>query len=89
MPGTIDEIPITPINTVNSTAVKTGGWRAFRPICDTDKCIKCWSCWKFCPDVSIAIGEDGPVYDYDHCKGCGICANVCPVNCIEMIPENK
>ena len=25
MPGTIDEIPITPINTVNSTVVKTGG----------------------------------------------------------------
>ena len=89
MPMTIDEIPPTPINTRDSRVVKTGGWRAFKPICDNSKCIKCWTCWKFCPDVAIAIGEDGPIYDYDHCKGCGICANECPVKCIEMIPENK
>lgn len=89
MPHTIDEIPPTPTNTVDSKAVKTGGWRAFRPVCHYEKCIKCWICWKFCPDVSISLGEQGPIYDYDHCKGCGICANECPVKCIEMVPENK
>jgi len=89
MPQTVDEIPPTPMNTSDSRAVKTGGWRAYRPVCDNAKCIKCWTCWKYCPDVSIAISEDGPIYDYDHCKGCGICANECPVKCITMVPENK
>ena len=89
MPQTIDEIPPTPMNVQDSRVVKTGGWRAFKPVVDLSKCIKCWTCWKYCPDVSIAISDEGPVYDYDHCKGCGICANECPVKCIEMIPENK
>lgn len=89
MPYTIDEIPPTPINTVNSTVVKTGGWRAHKPVCNYDNCIQCWICWKYCPDVAIKRGEKGPEFDYDHCKGCGICASECPKKCIDMIPENK
>ncbi|MEA3559517.1 MAG: 4Fe-4S binding protein [Candidatus Thermoplasmatota archaeon] len=89
MPQTIDEIPPTPINTVDSTVVSTGAWKTLKPISDNSKCIKCWICWKFCPDVAIERSEEGPVFDYDHCKGCGICANECPVKCIKMIPETK
>jgi len=66
---------------------KTGSWRTLRPIVDLDKCIKCGICWKFCPDVSIEVKEEGAVVDYDFCKGCGICAKECPVDAIEMKKE--
>jgi len=57
---------------------------------DNSKCKKCWICWKFCPDMSILILEDGSGidFDYDHCKGCGICATECPAKCITMVPED-
>ncbi|MEM2868881.1 MAG: 4Fe-4S binding protein [Thermoplasmata archaeon] len=68
---------------------KTGSWRTFRPVVELAKCKKCWICWKFCPDVSVRIREDGKgvEFDYDHCKGCGICANECPAGAIQMVPE--
>jgi len=83
----LDDFPLTPITTTPSSANKTGGWRTLRPIIDEKKCIKCYMCWKFCPDVAIDIVEGKPVINYDYCKGCGICAHECPVNCIEMEKE--
>jgi len=79
--------PITYEDTVE--AFKTGSWRTFRPIYEESKCKKCWICWKFCPDVSIVVKEDGSgiIFDYDHCKGCGICAAECPAKCITMVSE--
>ena len=69
---------------------ETGGWRAFRPIWDKEKCVKCLRCWIHCPDDSILV-EDGEVVGikYSHCKGCGICAEVCPprAQAIEMVSE--
>ncbi len=85
--NTCDEIPITTICDVPSDENKTGSWRTYRPEIDLDKCIKCFICWKFCPDVSIDISKGHPEVDFDHCKGCGICANECPVKCIEMVLE--
>ena len=87
MPDKYQDLPITPITTVPSTANNTGAWRTFKPIIDLEKCIRCWICWKFCPDVSIRIEDEKPVIDYEHCKGCGICANECPKKAIEMIKE--
>ena len=72
--------------TGSSENTKTGGWRTFRPVIDKSKCIKCGTCWKFCPDNAIKPEIE---VDYDFCKGCGICAKGCPVKCIKMIKEEK
>ncbi len=91
----------TAIAKVPSTENKTGGWRTFRPVIDYEKCIRCYICWKFCPDTAIYFAKpdkhpapkdalakfDTVEIDYDYCKGCGICANECPVNAIELILE--
>ena len=66
----------------------TGTWRVFRPVLIKEKCIKCWRCWIFCPEASIAKHEL-PEIDYEFCKGCGVCANECPVSAIEMRREKK
>lgn len=66
--------------------LKTGGWRAFRPVIDKSKCINCGRCWTFCPDNAIAPEI---AVDYEFCKGCGICAKECPVKCIAMVAEEK
>jgi pyruvate ferredoxin oxidoreductase delta subunit len=65
---------------------KTCGWRTLRPIVDNAKCIKCGTCWQFCPENAISTDI---VVDLDFCKGCGICANVCPVKAITMVVEQK
>ena len=72
----------------SSEKYKTGDWRAFKPILDENKCIKCLLCWIYCPEPAILRLEDDSVkIDYDYCKGCGICANVCPVKAITMVEE--
>jgi len=74
----------------NSVEYTTGGWRAFRPVRDVDKCIHCMICWVFCPDSSVLVENEKMVgFDLDHCKGCGICAQQCPVDCIEMVEEGE
>ncbi len=79
------------INEPGSTKkTKTGGWRAFKPIIDQEKCIKCGQCWLNCPDMAVHKDEQGNfVIDLDYCKGCGICAKQCPVKAIEMKLEEK
>ena len=85
---TYKDLPLTPITTEPSNANRTGFWRTFRPVLDKSTCIKCYICWKFCPDVAIRILEDGFVeVDYEHCKGCGICAAECPKKCFTMVLE--
>lgn len=74
----------------NSVEYKTGGWRAFRPVLDPEKCIHCLICWIYCPDSSV-LAEDEKMRGFDlaHCKGCGICASVCPKDAIEMVEEGE
>ena len=76
----------------NAVEYLTGGWRAFRPILDAERCIHCLLCWVMCPDSCIIV-EDGKMMGFalEHCKGCGICAEVCPdkVKCITMLEEAK
>jgi len=94
----------TPIATVPSKELnKTGSWRTFRPVIDYTKCIRCYICWKFCPEPAIYFVDgdkheapsdaikkmDAVEIDYDYCKGCGICANECPRNAIDMVLEEK
>ena len=72
---------------------KTGSWKSFKPLINSDKCIGCMKCFDLCPDSSVVKNKDEsrkiPIYiegfDYDFCKGCGICANVCPVDAIKML----
>ncbi len=81
MPDTYKDLPLTTIMTRPSTINKTGFWRALRPVLDPSKCIKCWICWKVCPDTAIDLDddlEDYPKVNYEFCKGCGICAYECP-----------
>jgi len=76
----------------SSIHYKTGSWRTYRPIWDSQKCIHCLRCWVYCPDASVLVG-DGKVtgIDLEHCKGCGICAYECPAKpkAIEMILESE
>jgi pyruvate ferredoxin oxidoreductase delta subunit len=67
-------------------AGKTGSWRVFRPVVDTEKCNQCGLCAMYCPEA--AINEELEV-DLEYCKGCGICANECPKKAIAMEREEK
>ncbi len=61
-----------------------GSWRIFKPVINYKKCIKCMTCWVYCPDSAYSVNKKGyPVCDYRICKGCGICVNLCPVKCIK------
>ncbi len=85
---TLEDLPEAPLATVLSDIIQTGSWRTFRPVVRTEACTKCYVCWKFCPDVAIAIDGDGyPVVKLDACKGCGICAEECKPKAIDMVPE--
>ncbi|MGQ9732240.1 MAG: 4Fe-4S binding protein [Candidatus Zipacnadales bacterium] len=75
-----------------SLEYKTGGWRTFRPVRDSEACIDCLFCWVYCPDDAIICQEQSVKHqpiDLEHCKGCGVCAAVCPKNCIAMIRETE
>ncbi len=73
----------------SSANYKTGAWRTQRPEVDLEKCTKCLTCLRVCPDAAVRINDDGPVIDLNYCKGCGICANECPVKAIIMKTEAK
>jgi pyruvate ferredoxin oxidoreductase delta subunit len=73
----------------STRATKTGSWRAFRPVLDSKKCIKCGTCWKFCPDSAIDFKDGGYSVNYDYCKGCLICFKECPVKAISRELEEK
>jgi len=82
-----EELPRAPIAMESSKSVKTGSWRTFRPEIDKEKCSKCYTCWKYCPDTAIDIIDEYATVNYDFCKGCGICANECPKKCIKMVRQ--
>jgi len=83
-------IPITNLGTNKTTVLmNTGTWRTFKPVVDSDTCIKCGTCVTFCPEGIITLGDEGAEIDYYFCKGCGVCANECPVKAIEMVKEER
>jgi len=63
---------------------KTGSSRTYKPVFIHDQCVRCRTCWIFCPDGSVDIDDEGyPSADFDYCSGCGICVEMCPVEAIE------
>lgn len=69
--------------------MRTGEWRAERPVVMRSKCVKCATCWAFCPVQCI---EEKPLWfeaDLSRCKGCGICATECPHHAIIMVEEKE
>ena len=69
--------------------LKTGDWRAERPIVDRDKCVKCGTCWVYCPTQCIEEKRTYFEAGLSICKGCGVCAEECPQNAISMIEETE
>lgn len=69
--------------------LQTGDWRAMRPVVDRDKCVKCGTCWMYCPCQCVTEKTVWFEADLDICKGCGICANECPHNAVTMVEETK
>ncbi|MCD4739887.1 4Fe-4S binding protein [archaeon] len=68
---------------------KTSSWRLWKPIIDHSKCIKCKTCFAYCPHGAISWINGKPKIDYTFCKGCLICAEVCPVKCIGKEKEGN
>lgn len=61
--------------------------RAFRPVVDEIKCLKCGVCQTYCPEGTVMLHNNEVIFDYRYCKGCGVCANECPVKAITMEKE--
>lgn len=66
---------------------RTGDWRYFLPVIDSDKCNGCGRCETFCPDSSIELKDKLCTVNPFYCKGCGICARECSRSAITMSPE--
>ena len=77
---------LCPIATEHIT-LRTGEWRAERPVVDRDRCVKCAICWVYCPTQCI---QERPTWfeaNLEICKGCGICAYECPHHAVSMVEE--
>lgn len=69
------------------STVLTGDWRALRPVVDRDRCVKCATCWLYCPVQCMVERATWFEANLATCKGCGICAEECPHRAIAMIEE--
>ncbi len=69
--------------------VNTGEWRAERPVTDPKKCVRCATCWLYCPTQSVRHHGTHMAADLRFCKGCGICARECPRSAIVMVLEEE
>jgi pyruvate ferredoxin oxidoreductase delta subunit len=63
-------------------------WRVNKPSIDYSKCVRCKTCWLFCPESAIEWAQK-PVIQYARCKGCLICYNECPAKAIRREEEWK
>jgi len=48
-----------------------------QPVIDTENCIGCRICEKYCRHDAVKVVERKAVIDYDRCVGCGQCVAVC------------
>lgn len=88
-PKSLKEFPLGSSNQSDHLTSINAGWRTFKPVIDSDKCVNCLRCFFVCPDGVIDKSGDQLEIDYDYCKGCGICATECKFDAIEMIKEVK
>lgn len=50
-----------------------------------ERCMKCGSCVKACPNEALSIGENGDIlFDRDKCKACGRCIDFCAYDDLEI-----
>ena len=79
------EIPLGGVCWISSTEYKTGDWRSYKPVWNTEKCTRCILCHMYCPEGAIKLAPNyEPEVELAHCKGCGICAKECPMKAITM-----
>ena len=85
------DLPLAGVCWIPSTDYKTGDWRSYKPIWNSEKCTRCIFCHIYCPDGAIKHDPEtnNIIHNYNFCKGCGICANECPADAIEMVMEGK
>ena len=83
-PKKISDYPLGPAFNSGHLTEVSSGMRTYRPVIDTEKCVKCLKCFLVCPDGVIDKSGHNLEIDYDYCKGCGICANECKLNAITM-----
>lgn len=69
--------------------LRTGDWRAERPVVDRDRCVKCATCWVYCPTQCIIEKPTWFEANLEICKGCGICSEECPHHAIAMVEERE
>ena len=86
--GTTIPNDLCPIAT-DLVVMKTGDWRAERPMVLRSKCVKCGTCWAFCPVQCIVEKPSWFEANLGFCKGCGICATECPHHAIIMVEEKE
>ena len=88
-PKKLSEYPLGPAFRSGHLVEINSGMRTFRPIIDTEKCVKCLRCFLLCPDGVIDKSGEVLEIDYDYCKGCGVCAHECKPKAIQMIKEGE
>lgn len=50
-----------------------------------ERCMKCGSCVKACPNDALSIGENGDIlFNRDKCKACGRCIDFCAYDALEI-----
>lgn len=77
---------LCPIAT-KQVVIQTGEWRAMRPIVNTERCVKCGTCWVYCPTQCVVPHATHFAAGLTICKGCGVCAAECPHRAITMVEE--
>jgi pyruvate ferredoxin oxidoreductase delta subunit len=88
-PTHIKDFPVGPQFEAGHLADENAGWRTFKPVVDTEKCINCLICYLVCPDGTIIKEENHVSVAYDYCKGCGVCAHECPKDAINMVKDER
>lgn len=64
-----------------------------KPILNSLKCKKCYTCTKHCPKNALILDTIVPRINYDKCIGCAMCIAVCPFkaispNWVSTMPNN-
>ena len=83
----VETLPLGPAFETGQLHVVSSGMRTFRPVIDTEKCVKCLRCFLVCPDGAIDKSGETLEIDYDYCKGCGVCRRACKPGAISMVKE--